>query len=377
MPGLMRLLDRYLLRELLVPLGYCLAGFFVFWVTFDLIAQLDEFQRRELLPGDIAAYYAVKTPEVLVTVVPVGLLLALLYALTQHARHQELTAMRAAGLSLWRLSVPYLGVGTLLAAALFGLNEFAVPDANDAAELVLSRRLPPPPGTLGPGWEPNLAFHNERDQRLWNILAYNRETGEMRSPHLEWRLEDGTRRRLVADRAVYTNGAWVFQNVKELLYPPQAALPSYRGETNELVLADLTETPERIVSEIKFTELSNVRAAKRPRLSLRELQDYQRLHPQLGARDRYKLQTQFHGRIAEPWKCLVVVLIALPFGAPSGRRNVFVGVASSIFIGFAYFIISSFSLALGTGGFMPPWLAAWLPNALFAAVGVGLTGRLP
>ncbi|HNQ87752.1 MAG TPA: LptF/LptG family permease [Verrucomicrobiota bacterium] len=373
----MRLLDRYLLRELLVPLGYCLTGFFVFWVTFDLVAQLDEFQRRELLPGDIAAYYLVKTPEVLVTVVPVGLMLALLYALTQHARHQELTAMRAAGLSLWRLSVPHLGVGIVLGAALFGLNEYAVPDANDAASLVLGRRLPPAPGALGPEWEPNLAFHNERDQRLWNILAYNRETGEMRSPHLEWRLADGTRRRLVADRAVYTNEVWLFYEVKELLYPPQATLPSYRGETNILELADLTETPERIASEIKFTELSNVRAAKRPRLSLRELQDYQRLHPQLGERDRSKLQTQFHGRIAEPWKCVVVVLIALPFGAPSGRRNVLVGVASSIFIGFAYFIISSFSLALGTGGFMPPWLAAWLPNALFALAGVVLTRRLP
>jgi lipopolysaccharide export system permease protein len=70
------------------------------------------------------------------------------------------------------------------------------------------------------------------------------------------------------------------------------------------------------------------------------------------------------------------VLIALPFGAPSGRRNVFVGVAGSIFICFAYFVLQQVSLALGTGGYLPPWLAAWLPNALFATGAILLIRRV-
>ena len=98
----MRLLDRYLLRELLVPFGYCLGGFFVFWVSFDLINELGEFQNRRLRTPEIAQYYLVKAPEMIVFVLPVALLLALLYTLTNHARHHELTAMRAAGVSLWR-----------------------------------------------------------------------------------------------------------------------------------------------------------------------------------------------------------------------------------------------------------------------------------
>jgi len=146
--------------------------------------------------------------------------------------------------------------------------------------------------------------------------------------------------------------------------------------TNRLALAELTETPELINSEIRFTELSNVKAAKGARLSLREILDYERLHPRLNPRARAKLETQFHGRLAEPWKCIVVVLIAIPFGAPSGRRNVFVGVAGSIFIGFAYFFIAGFSLALGTGGYIAPWLAAWLPNALFTGAAIWLTQRI-
>lgn len=372
----MRLLDRYLLRELLIPLGYCLGGFLIFWITFDLISTLDEFQRAHLLPRDIAAFYFVKAPEVLVTVLPVSLLLALLYTLTNLARHHELTAMRSAGIGLWRLCLPFLMVGLLLGAGLFVLNEVVVPDANTAANRVLTRYAQPTPGGLGPEWQPNLFFHNEADQRLWRIGAYNRVTGDMQSVNLEWKLDDGGHRRLTAEAATYTNAVWVLEDVKELIYPPDSRLPSYRGETNRLELAELTETPTLINSEIKFSELSNVKAAKRPRLSLRELLDYQRLHPRLNSRDRAKLETQFHGRVAEPWKCLVVVLIAIPFGAPSGRRNVFVGVASSIFIGFTYFILASLALALGTGRYLPPWVAAWLPNVLFTGVAIWLTRRV-
>lgn len=85
--------------------------------------------------------------------------------------------------------------------------------------------------------------------------------------------------------------------------------------------------------------------------------------------------TKLNSRFAEPWKCLVVVLIALPFGAVSGRRNIFVGVASSILICFAYFVLLQISLAVGSAGRLPPWLAAWLPNILFGLAGIALVAR--
>jgi lipopolysaccharide export system permease protein len=109
----MRLLDRYLLRELLVPLSYCLGAFLMFWIAFDLFTELENLQEYKMRAGDVAIYYLVRTPEFLVMVLPISLLLALLYTLTNHARHHEIVAMRAAGVSLWRLAVPYLGVGSL------------------------------------------------------------------------------------------------------------------------------------------------------------------------------------------------------------------------------------------------------------------------
>ena len=76
----MRLLDRYLLRELLVPLGYCLGGFLIFWVSFDLLSELSGFQEDGLNVQQISSYYLFKAPELLVTVMPIALLLALLFS---------------------------------------------------------------------------------------------------------------------------------------------------------------------------------------------------------------------------------------------------------------------------------------------------------
>lgn len=372
----MRLLDRYLLRELLIPLGYCLSGFLIFWVSFDLLSELSGFQEDNIGPRQIAGYYLLKAPELLVVVMPITLLLALLYTLTNHARHNELTAMRAAGLSLARLSAPYLGVGFALSVILFVMNEFWVPKAHEAARDLVAR----PAGEIGSvaegQWQNNLHFRNARDGRIWNIGSFNTETYEMLNPQVEWALPDRSHR-LMARSAIRTNECWVFLDVQEIM-----TMRGQEGEfpgtqTNRLVVCEFSETPEQIKSEIKISRLNNYRKAKDVQLSLREILDYLRLHPDLNARDKALLNTKLQERLAAPWTCVVVVLIALPFGALSNRRNTFAGVASSVFICFAFFILLRLALALGTGGYIPPWLAAWLPNSLFAAAGIWMSRWVP
>ena len=102
----MRLHDRYLFRELLTPLAYCLGFFLVLGVAFDVFNKLPELQERKLHGFEIVTYVAMDSPAFLVQVLPAALLLALLYALTNHAKHNEITALRAAGVSLWRLCAP-------------------------------------------------------------------------------------------------------------------------------------------------------------------------------------------------------------------------------------------------------------------------------
>jgi len=367
----MRLLDRYLLRELLVPFGYCLSGFWIFWVSCDLFAELGDFQRLQLTFADLLEYYAVKTPELLVVVLPIAFLLALLYALTNHARHHELTAMRAAGLSLWRLSLPYLGVGLVLSLALFALNELWVPRSVEETERILASHTTNAVKQAGQKWERKLGFINTRQNRKWFIEAYNPETYEMIRPHVEWVLATGTRTEITAERAYFAEGHWVFTNVSERIFPAiRGEFPIYT-ETNLMVMTAFMETPAQIQSEIKVSRIRNFREVRKAQLTIREILNYKRLHRDDTSKDAM-LDTKLHGRLATPWTCLVVVLIALPFGAVSGRRDVFVGVASSIMICFSYFVLGQLTLALGVSGQVPPWVAAWSPNVLFSATGIGL-----
>jgi lipopolysaccharide export system permease protein len=380
----MRLLDRYLLRELLVPLAYCLSGFIIFWISFDLFSELDRFHERGLSAVDITRYYLVKTPETLVEVIPIALLLALLYSLTSHARHNELIAIRTAGVSLWRLCLPYLGVGLLFSLVLFALNELWVPGSIEQTRAMLHRQESPE--SLRPGrWQFNLNFRNARDQRIWNIGAFNLDTYELINPQINWEMPDHTRRSLIATNGIWTNRCWTFLGVQEFIYPAVAGntnsnsdpdLPFTSTNTPALSVPEFSETPEQIKGEIKINRLTGVKAAREAQLSIGEITSYLRLHPDLNPVRRALLFTQLHARLAYPWTCLVVVLIALPFGAPSGRRNAFVGVASSIFICFTFFVLFKFGLALGTGRYLPSWLAAWLPNALFASAGIWLTTRV-
>lgn len=373
----MRLLDRYLLREFATPFFYCLFGFYVFWVSFDLLTQLDMFQRNKLSLGQILQYYAIKMPDQLGVVIPVALLLALLYALTNHARYNELTAMRAAGISLWRLSLPYFAVGFLLAVLSFAANEIWLPDSVSAAQRFMGEQS----GGRKTGERHllrNVGFSNTAKNRVWFMETYNLRTHEMTRPRIEWTLVTGTRREVSAERGFWNGAAWVFTNVQELVYPPvKGALPGPPIETNLLVWAELSETPAEIESEIKIARInsSDLRQIRKAQFSIREILDYQARHPGRGEKARV-LDTKLHGRMAAPFTCVVVVLIALPFGALTGRRNVFVGVASSIVICFAYFVLVQVALAFGVRGFVPPWLGAWGPNVLFAVTGLALTWRL-
>ena len=137
----MRLHDRYLFRELLTPLAYCLGGFQVFWISYFFFTELDTMQEKKLQLLDCVEYALAMLPGFFVMVLPITLLLALLYALTHHAKHHELTALRAAGISLWRLCMPYFVVGAAAGGFYFLLNEVAVPKAADWSEEILGRHV--------------------------------------------------------------------------------------------------------------------------------------------------------------------------------------------------------------------------------------------
>jgi lipopolysaccharide export system permease protein len=372
----MRLLDRYLLRELLIPLGYCLGGFLVFWIAFDLISSLNRYQENFLTLRDVAELYVVKLPELLVLILPISLLLSLLYTLTNHARHNELTAIRAAGVSLMRICAPYLAVGLLLSPMLFVMNEYWAPNGSDREDEIMARHQPQRAGAPGGEVTGSGGFNNTRDGHKWGYGSFDRRTYAMTAPSVWWTSAAGDELMLRADKAVWTNGVWTFLNVVEYGAKPGAE-PAEIEQTNLLAMPEFTETPEQVKREIKFASRFAKPSLDSTEVPIAEILDYLDLHPtNLTAKTKWWLHTQLQGRLAAPWTCLVVVLIAIPFGAASGRRNLFAGVAGSIMICFIYFVLLKLGLALGTGGYLPAWLAAWFPNISFSIAAIWLIMRV-
>ena len=377
----MRLLDRYLLREFLIPLGFCLGGFLILWVAFDLFGQLHWLQEQGLSVLEMGEYYVFKSPEFLILVLPVALLLAMLYTLTNHARYNEITAIRAAGVSLTRLCLPYLAVGVFSSALLFALDEYCVPRMTDIADRLFVRHGQQK--FQGSQRRPvkNLVFYKmagENEKRHWFIGIYNQQTGEMIKPHLDWDLPDHSSRSIDAERGVYSNGVWTFYQVQEFRKLSSTnALLQKMPFTNQISFPQLTETPEMIRSEIIINNKFYNRAATHSAdIPLSQINNYLRLHPQPEDFIRPWIYTKWHGRIAAPFACLVVVLVAIPFAAASGRRNVYVGVAASILIFFTYYIVQQIGFMYGESGKVPPWLGAWLPNIFFTLVSLRMISKV-
>jgi lipopolysaccharide export system permease protein len=264
----------------------------------------------------------------------------------------------------------------LLGLAVLAMNELLVPPSADRAREILQRH---DPNRADRAWVQKLNFHNDAEDRDWAIDLYNRVTGELRGARIVWKQPDGSTRAIHALRGIFSNGQWVFFNVEDWLTPAASAanpVPLPAQTAHAVLELALPETPAWINIGLKQKAVSPADAAKKPQLSLLEILAYLRLNPHLDAVDLANLMTQFQCRLAEPFTCLAVVLIALPFGARSGRHNVFAGVAGSVFICFGYLIMQRLGLAAGVAGILPPFVAAWLPNMMFGLTGLVLICRV-
>jgi len=374
----MRLIDRYLLREFLFWLAVFLGAFLLIWIAFDLSLDLHRFQQNHLRGKDVAEYYFFEIPEFIPIALPVSILLAMLYSMTNHARHNEITAIRAAGVSLARLCMPYFVAGLFFSVLLFAFNEYYAPRAGEKADEVLLGRAYAKTAQAERRLIKPLKFVNYGiggNGRKWNAAVYNTETFEMSRPLIFWSPTNDPMMQiqLSANTAVWTNNTWVFSGeVVETLGGTMRLL-----KTNSLAMPEFAETPAEIQSDIKVNTYRGITTkTHRADIPLSDIVNYLRFHPQPDRKMRNWLFTKLHGRFAGPFACLVVVIVAIPFSARYGRRNIFVGVAASIFIFFAYFVLQQLGLTFGESGWMPSWLGAWFPNLFFGIGGLFLMSKV-
>jgi lipopolysaccharide export system permease protein len=365
----MKLLDKYLLREYLGPVAYCLAAFLMVFLIGDLFDHLGDFLNvRPRWPLLVRYYAAIVTPA-LEYLVPASLLLATLYTLWQKTRANELIAMRAGGVSLVRIMLPFLAVGLLFSIVTGLIKELVVPEAgywavtfarDNFVERETDMRL-------------NLVHYHPGGRRLWMIDRLDaRHPQRLYGVRIVFEREDGTRAmELVAQQADYMDGHWWLTGARRRAFDeadhPLGALDPPEPDPDaieELVMLD--EQPSDFVHGLREWEFLSVRAMRR----------YLAAHPALSARTRAQKCFDIHSRMAMPWACLIVTLFGVPAGARSGRQNALTGVFTAVGLFFTFYALNQVGIFAGKRQVLSPWLAAWLSNIVFLAAGLVMTWRM-
>jgi lipopolysaccharide export system permease protein len=161
----MSLLDRYLFQKFLIPFLYCVTGFISVWLVWDLSANLPDFLSGHASFTQVARFYLLQLPSALMLSIPVGLLLSLLYTLTQMSRRNEIISMLCAGRSLHRIFVPLIAAGLAATGLLALLNYSLAPQAGAVRDVMKDEIKSGKKQTRG--MVVNHLYRNREDRRLW------------------------------------------------------------------------------------------------------------------------------------------------------------------------------------------------------------------
>ncbi len=359
----MNLLDRYVLRNFVLPFVYCFLGFLAIWFIFDLSDNFSEFVDAKASFTRVGYFYATQFPQIAVVSLPVGLLLALLYSLSRMSRSNEIIAMLTAGRSIFRLLIPILCVGLAATAASTALNYKLAPRSERLKREILDQLNRAKDRDFSVTGQ---VFRNRVAYRTWYVQRMSRKTKMLEGVHvIQQDAEGDILVKYYARRAAYDpeKHSWNLERGKTVHFDKEGNIKSEDlWLDGKLQMTDWSETPWRISS-------SNLDAQS---LSVPELREYLTYNSDFPSSQLAPYRTHLQYRWSLPWTCFVVVFIAAPLGIVFSRRGVLGGVAWSIFIFFGMVFLTNFFLALGKGARIPPVLAAWTPNILFGVVGLVL-----
>jgi lipopolysaccharide export system permease protein len=272
------------------------------------------------------------------------------------SRANEIVSMLTAGVSLPRVLLPLIGIGLLTVAASMALNYSLAPHAELARKALLSELRARPEAYIE-----GQIFRNRTDARTWFIQNFRPGGNRFNNVHvLQQDAKDNIVTSYLATRAFYRaeTKTWDLENVKVVHYDSGGNIIDEQIYPS-LKIEHWSETPFRLGS-------ANVRAEF---LSLPELREYLHFNADFPATLLAPFRTHLQYRLALPWTCLVVVCIAAPLGIGYSRRGVLSSVAAAVVLVFSMNFLTHLFLALGEGDRVSPWIAAWVPNLLFAAIG--------
>jgi LPS export ABC transporter permease LptG len=370
----MKILTRYVLREYLVPLTYCLAAFCLLYLVYDLFERFSDFLEAHTTLPQVLLFYAHYLFAVngfvpfIVVIMPIALLLSQLYTLVALALHNELTAMRANGFSLYRLLLPFMIVALTMGVLGAIIQETIGPYATrwiTTFNTTVIAKTPQEKNVVR-----DYLYHTGETYRHWMIQRFDlTRPGVLENVKIIQDRKDGS----LAEEYFAAKAEWLDESW--WLYALQVKKYDLRGEPigglsepaqHPVEMRAFRESPEDFLQEMSKTDF----------LSSWDMYRYLRTHPKLSPSSRARRSVDLQARLAMPWTCLVVVLMGMPAAMTSSRKGALLSVLLAIAFLFGFYFLLHTGMILGKRLVIAPWLAGWLPNVLFAAAGLWALSRL-
>lgn len=358
----MRILTRYILREFLIPFGYCLAGFVSIYVLFELFGSFSRMMASEASVSLVVKYLCGYLAPYFHYLVPAALMLATLYTMWSFCRHSEIIAMRASGVSFIAIVKPLLSVAILSALAVVWVNESYVPRYAQWANMLKNERF----SLEKTERVDNIVYRNTADGRTWNINEILDSEGcRLKGVRVTIDRPGGARlRNITAERAEYLDGQWWF-------YDPKVQHYDVSGQEIATPVPEMDALKFRCFSE--FTEIpSDFMLQNRPWRynGVRDRFRYIEKHSNITDKARNELVYDTWAQIVSPFACIIITLFAIPAGIASGRQSVFKGILGALGMFFAFYGFTIACMIIAKNGWCNAIVAALAPDIVFLALGV-------
>ena len=369
------ILDEYVmggfLRNFLLVLASMVALFLIF-TFFELIGDIIRYRTPLVTVGD---YLLNLIPFILYNVTPLCSLVAVLITFGTLNRTSEMTAMKATGISLYRVVTPALLVAAILSVSLFVFDEAYLPGANRRQQALLSTIKGKPAQTfLRPdrkwisGQSNSVEANATEPTRIFYYQAFDPDKNVFANLTV-FEFKPGTftlTRRIFASSVRWDDkiNSWIFENGWQRAFQGEA-VSSYQNFSIE-TFPEIHELPgyfkkEDIPSqEMSYGELSNY---------IRDLRQ--------SGFDTTRLRVQLNRKVAYPIITLVMAILAVPFSLSAGKRGSIAGIGAAIGVAIGYWVVAAVFENLGNVNTLPAAMAAWSPDLLFGIAGAYLLLRSP
>lgn len=352
------LLDRYIFASFTSILAMVMLSCVAIYVVADLTDKADEFLRSDLPTSLIIDFYKYQLFQMSYDVSPIAVLVTTLVTFGLMAQRNEVVAAKALGVSLYRLAVPVLIAACGVMAFSVYLEATILPAANEKVERIKDRLRGEPTRTYR---RADRQWLFGQGKYIYNYLRYDSDSKTLyRLQVFEFDDKHRLVRRLFTNSAQYKGDSWVFNGgwVRSFDNGIAEEYEPFDGPR----VANFPETPAYFEADVKPARA----------MTFHELRKYLKELADSGQPRSPELEVRLHEKVALPVVSLVMALVALPFAFRLGKRGALYGVSIGIVLGFIYYAIFVFFSTLGTTDVLPPSVAVWSSNVLFAVFSIYL-----